>query len=90
MTTQTEVAAVTINQSNVEYLLERGMLEVAMNSGRYWWTIRRNGATKKWKTDPKRMRIPIKAGLRTYGYLGGANGDEWPCEDYFFRVKPTA
>lgn len=78
-----------INQWNVEYFLDRGMLEVEMRNGR-WWTIRRNGATKKWKTDPKRMRIPIKAGLRACAYLGGANGDEWPCENFGFRVKPSA
>ena len=78
-----------INQWNVEYFLDKGLIEIEMRNGRFW-TIRRNGATKRWTRDPNRMRIPIKAGLRAHAYLGGANGDEWPCESFGFRVKPSA
>lgn len=50
-------------------------IERALDEGRLWWTakrgnpwvVRRNGATKLWKTRPGEFRIPIKAGLRTTG-----------------------
>ena len=39
-----------------------------MANGRYW-KLRRNGATKTWKRDSNRFRIPVKAGLRSHTYL---------------------
>jgi len=39
-----------------------------MNSGRYW-RVRCNGATKTWKRDLFRYRIPVKAGLKHHGYI---------------------
>jgi hypothetical protein len=30
---------------------------------------RRNGKTKTWKRDPDRFRIPVKYGMRGYGYI---------------------
>lgn len=56
------------NLTAVEHALEDGNIWVRMRSGR-WWLVRRNGATKTWKTRPGDFRIPIKAGLRVYGEL---------------------
>lgn len=36
------------------------------NHGRRWYV---NGAVKRWKTDPDRIRVPLKHGLYTYGSL---------------------
>lgn len=36
------------------------------NHGRRWYV---NGAVKRWKTDPDRIRVPLKHGLYTYGQL---------------------
>jgi hypothetical protein len=47
----------------IEGALERKQLWVAMTNGRYW-AVRRNGATKLWKTRPDNFSIPVKAGLR--------------------------
>jgi hypothetical protein len=47
----------------IEGALERRQLWVAMAGGRYW-TVRRNGVTKLWKTKPEAFSIPVKAGLR--------------------------
>jgi hypothetical protein len=38
---------------------------------------RRSGATKTWKRDPDRFRVPIKYGLRQSGYLTPENMDEF-------------
>lgn len=38
---------------------------------------RRNGATKTWKTRPNEFRIPIKRGLREYGYIDQRNASEF-------------
>lgn len=35
---------------------------------------RRNGATQTWKTRPGEFRIPVKYGMRNYGYLIAADG----------------
>lgn len=37
-----------ITRKNVDRLLDAHKIECAMKNGK-WWTIRRNGATKKWK-----------------------------------------
>ena len=52
----------------LERLLDSRSLEILMRNGN-WWAIRRNGATKRWKREPSRFQIPIKAGLRSHGYL---------------------
>lgn len=36
--------------------------------GRYW-LVRRNGATKLWKTRPEDFKIPVKAGLKDCFYI---------------------
>ena len=38
---------------------------------------RRNGATKTWKTRPGEFRIPIKRGLREFGYITQDNVHEF-------------
>jgi len=55
--------------------------ENALDSGRLWcmvswsytnpryWLCRRNGPTKTWVREPKRFRIPVKAGLRVHSYV---------------------
>lgn len=55
----------TLTIDNIDMLLDSGRLEIAMRSGR-WWTLRRNGATKRWKTDPTRIRVSVKAGMYAY------------------------
>jgi hypothetical protein len=52
----------------IERLLDKGRLEIEMANGRYW-TIRRNGATKRYKRHGERFRIPIKAGMKSYGAI---------------------
>lgn len=39
--------------------------------------VRRNGATKTWKTRPTEFRIPIKHGLYSYGYISHHSADLW-------------
>jgi len=48
--------------------LDGHRLYAVMSNGRHW-LARRNGATKVWKTRPSEYRIPVKAGLRSYGYI---------------------
>lgn len=54
-----------VTRNNIDRLLDAGVLECAINSGR-WWPIRRNGSTKRWKRDTMRLYLPIKYGM--YGY----------------------
>ena len=35
---------------------------------------RRNGATQTWSREPKRFRVPVKYGLRSYGQLVESDG----------------
>lgn len=37
---------------------------------------RRNGSTKYWKTRPDEFRIPVKHGLRDYGYIDQDNANQ--------------
>lgn len=50
------------SHQQVAYELDAGCLWVRLNNGRYW-RLRRNGATKLWKRDAFRYRIPVKAGM---------------------------
>lgn len=45
------------------------------NGSCYNW--RRNGATKLWKRDPARFQVPVKYGLRYYGYITPANAENF-------------
>lgn len=57
-----------MTRQEIETALASGNLWAAMRNGRYW-RLRRNGATKLWKTRPDEFRIPVKAGLKSYGHI---------------------
>lgn len=57
-----------ITRENIDELLDAGRIEVRMQSGA-WWSIRRNGQTKRWKSQPGRIRIPYKYGFKGYGAI---------------------
>ena len=52
-----------ITRDNIDELLDKGLIETCGANGK-WYTIRRNGKTKLWKTNPRRIEIPCKVGLR--------------------------
>ena len=56
------------SHQQVRYEIEQGAIWVRMNNGRYW-RVRCNGATKLWKRDPWRYRIPVKAGLKVFSEI---------------------
>lgn len=56
------------SHQQVRYEIEQGAIWVRMNSGRYW-KVRCNGATKLWKRDAWRYRIPVKAGLKVFSEI---------------------
>lgn len=56
------------SHQQVRYEINAGSIWVRMNSGRYW-KVRCNGATKLWKRDAFRYRIPVKAGLYVYSEI---------------------
>lgn len=58
----------TITRENIDSYLDTGSIYAKANNGK-WYKIRRNGVTKKWKTDEKRIRIPIKYGFRGHGAI---------------------
>lgn len=57
-----------ITRDNFEDLLDRGQMEIAMKSGK-WWAIRRNGKTRRWKREPSRIYVPFKCGMKIYGNI---------------------
>lgn len=64
----------TINEAKTLKYRER-LLD---NTGRRWYV---NGAVKLWKTDPTRIRVPLKHGLYQYWYLTEHNVTEFRRED---------
>ena len=68
--------------ASIEAALDSGKIQARMTNGN-WWTLRRNGATKLWKTRPDDFRIPVKAGLNVCGYIDQRSsfGD-----NYDFRI----
>ena len=56
------------NRVEIETALDNAQLYALMANGNYW-LVRRNGRTKTWKTDKKRFRIPVKAGLKAYSAI---------------------
>ena len=52
----------------VRYELNHGCLWIRMNNNRYW-RLRANGATKTWKRDTFRYRIPVKAGMYVFSEI---------------------
>lgn len=82
-----------ITRENVNELLDKGQIEIAMRSGK-WWAIRRNGMTKRWKTDEQRIRIPYKFGLYGYGQITETDfctyeGVSGVLNPQFFRQKAS-
>ena len=69
----------------LETALDSGLLEGRMTNGR-WWRLRRNGQTKRWKRNPERFRLPIKAGFRVYDAFTEA---DLPLNSAFFRRTPN-
>ena len=39
--------------------------------------VRRNGATKYWKREPSKFRVPVKFGLYDCFYVDNSNAGEW-------------
>jgi len=39
--------------------------------------FRRNGQTKTWKREPGKFQIPVKRGLKEYGYITNENIDSF-------------
>lgn len=64
----------TVNEAKTLKYRERLLDE----DGRRWYV---NGKVKTWKTDPTRIRVPLKHGLYAYGYLDEHNVTEFRRED---------
>lgn len=56
------------NIEAIDNAVNDGRVYAEMTHGNFW-RVRRNGATKRWKREPNRFRIPVKAGLRAYGAI---------------------
>lgn len=59
---------IAITRSNIDKLLDEHKLYVACHNGR-WYAARRNGATRKWKRDASRIKVPFKYGFKGYGSI---------------------
>ena len=57
-----------ITLDDIEAALDCGQLWARMSNDKYW-VLRRNGKTQRWKRDPSRFYIPVKAGLRLYNQI---------------------
>lgn len=60
------------SHQQVRYEIEQGSIWVRVSSaasGARYWKVRTNGATKTWKRDLFRYRIPVKAGLKSYSEI---------------------
>ncbi len=64
--------------------MTREQIETALDAGHVWakmahtlktswWMVKRNGATKTWKTRPGEFRIPIKIGYKSYSHIDHMN-----------------
>lgn len=67
-----------VTRENIDVLLDHGMLYAVMNrpladGSPRLWRMRRNGATKRWKRDPNRIRIPFRYGFKGYGQITEAD-----------------
>lgn len=77
----------TINTlAELESALDSGRLQAHMRHGK-WWDLRRNGQTKRWKRDPNRFRLPVKAGLRSHYAF---TESDLPLNYSNFRLRPEA
>jgi hypothetical protein len=82
-----------VTRLNVNQLVDARAIQVRMNRDHpdgkpRWWTIRRNGATKTWKTNPARFRLPWKAGLRVFGAIDGGDFVDGVLRPDYYRVDP--
>ena len=64
--------ATPMSLDKIEAALDARCIEVLCFDGK-WRTIRRNGATQRWKRDPTRFRIPIKMGMYAYSAITDAD-----------------
>jgi hypothetical protein len=78
-----------ITRDNIDSLVDGGKVQVAMRNGN-WWTIRRNGATKRWKRDATRINLPYKAGMYVYGAITDSdfNRDTGVMTTPYLRLAP--
>lgn len=61
-----------MTRHEIETALDAGRLYAHMRNGNQW-KLRRNGRTQTWKTRPGHFRIPVKAGLKSYGEITHEN-----------------
>lgn len=52
--------------------------------------VRRNGATKTWKTRPGEFRIPVKHGMYEHFYITDKDADEWSTIPLPHKTKGVA
>jgi hypothetical protein len=62
-------------RNELAWSLDHRMVWVRMAGGNYW-QARRNGATKLWKREPDRFRMPWKVGLGKRGQCGAFTQDD--------------
>lgn len=84
-----------LTRDNLESMLDSGRMEAAIRMGAgkpdRWWRLRRNGATKRWKRDPDRFEIPVKAGLRATTRITDADVlPDGTINPSFFRLATEA
>ena len=41
------------------------------------YNVRVNGKCKTWKSEPDRFLLPVKRGLKIYGYISNDNAENW-------------
>jgi len=73
---------VTLEQAKTENEFHVG--HRVTSRGRVPLRWRRNGRTQLWKTRPDAFRIPVKFGLRDYGYI-----TNWTDYAYVARLCPV-
>lgn len=75
---ETHPTATTYTREQLETALDAGQLHATLTNGKVW-RVRRNGATRVWKRDPTRFRIPVKAGMYSFGAIqqDNATSDFW-------------
>jgi hypothetical protein len=76
------------SHQQVRYEIDHGSIWLRMNNGRYW-RVRCNGATKLWKRDAWRYRIPVKAGLKVYSAITNETEIGTFDSDYTFIASST-
>lgn len=67
-----ELAPSLYRKATIEDILSDKVHGFYEPNGSYW---RKNGKVKTWKTRPGHARVPVKFGLRAYGYIDHDNID---------------